>query len=89
MRVWGNTKTGGSKILGFQITGTSDYVFSNLLLLLRNENLKMLDPSAATEAVFGLLSWSTICCYFTGHKQCKHQDFQWPGSQWIHAKCGI
>jgi hypothetical protein len=24
-----------------------------------------------------------------GHKQCKHQDFQRPGSQWIHAKCDI
>jgi hypothetical protein len=42
MRVWGNTKTGGSKILGFQIPGTGGYVVSNLLLFLGNENLKML-----------------------------------------------
>jgi hypothetical protein len=40
MRVWGDTETRGSKILGFQIPGTGDYVFSNLLLL-GNENLKM------------------------------------------------
>ncbi len=33
--------------------------------------------------------WSAICCYLTGHKQCKHQDFQQPGSRWINAKCGI
>jgi hypothetical protein len=38
-------------------------------------------------AVSGLLPWSAVCCYFTGHKQCKHQHFQWPGSQWIHAEC--
>jgi hypothetical protein len=31
-------------------------------------------------AVFGLLPWSAVCCYLTGHKQCKHQDFQQPGS---------
>ncbi len=30
-----------------------------------------------------------ICCYLTGHKQCKHQDFQRPGSRWIHAECDI
>ncbi len=39
--------------------------------------------------VSGLLPWSAVCCYLTGHKQCKHQDFQRPGSQWIHAECGI
>jgi hypothetical protein len=37
----------------------------------------------------GLLSWSAVRCYLMGHKQCKHQDFQWPGSRWIHAECGI
>jgi hypothetical protein len=26
------------------------------------------------------LPWSAVCCYLTGHKQCKHQDFQQPGS---------
>ncbi len=31
-------------------------------------------------AIFGLLPWSAVCCYLTGHKQCKHQDFQQPGS---------
>jgi hypothetical protein len=41
MWVWGDTGTEGFKILGFQIPGTDDYVFSNLLLLLGNENLKM------------------------------------------------
>jgi hypothetical protein len=41
MRVWGDSGTKGSKILGFQIPGTDDYVFSNLILLLGNENLKM------------------------------------------------
>ncbi len=40
-------------------------------------------------AISGLFPWSAVCCYLTGHKQCKHQDFHWPGSQWIHAKCGI
>jgi hypothetical protein len=40
-------------------------------------------------AVSGLLPWSAVCCYLTGHKQCKHQDFQRPGSRWIHAECGI
>jgi hypothetical protein len=40
MRVWGDTGTRGSKILGFQITGTGGYIFINLLLL-GNENLKM------------------------------------------------
>jgi hypothetical protein len=39
--------------------------------------------------VSGLLPWSAVCCYLTGHKQCKHQDFQRPGSRWIHAECGI
>jgi hypothetical protein len=32
---------------------------------------------------------SAVCCYLTGHKQCKHQDFQRPGSPWIHVECGI
>jgi hypothetical protein len=37
-------------------------------------------------AVFDFLPWSAVCCYLTccyltGHKQCKHQDFQRPGSQ--------
>ncbi len=45
MRVWGGTRTGGSKILGFQILGIQilgmgGYVFSNVLLLLGNENLE-------------------------------------------------
>ncbi len=39
--------------------------------------------------VSGLFSWLVVCCYLTGHKQCKHQDFQWPWSQWIHSECGI
>jgi hypothetical protein len=39
MEVWGDTETGGSKILGFQILGTGGYVFSNLLL--GNKKLKM------------------------------------------------
>jgi hypothetical protein len=38
---WGDTGTGGSKVMGFQIPRTSGYVFSNLLLLLGNKNLKM------------------------------------------------
>ncbi len=38
MQVWGDTGTGGSKILGFHISGTGGYVFSNLLLLLGNKN---------------------------------------------------
>jgi hypothetical protein len=38
--VWGDTRTGDSKILGVQIPATGGYVFSNLLLL-GNENLKM------------------------------------------------
>jgi hypothetical protein len=33
--------------------------------------------------------WLAICCYLTGHKKCKHQDFQRPRSWWIHAECGI
>jgi hypothetical protein len=41
MQVSGDTGTGDSKILGFQIPRTGGYVFSNLLLLLGNENLKM------------------------------------------------
>ncbi len=40
MRVRGDTGTGDSKILGFQVPGTGGYVFSNLFLL-GNENLKM------------------------------------------------
>jgi hypothetical protein len=39
MQVWEDTTTGGSKILGFQISGIGGYVFSNLLL--GNNNLKM------------------------------------------------
>ncbi len=39
--------------------------------------------------VSGLFPWSAVCCYLMGHKQCKHQDFQQPGSQWIHAEGGI
>ncbi len=31
--------------------------------------------------ISGLLPWSAACCYLTGHKQCKHQDFQRPGSR--------
>ncbi len=41
MWVWGDTGTRGSKILGFQIHRIGGYVFSNLLPLLGNENLKM------------------------------------------------
>ncbi len=41
MWVWGDIGTRGSKILGFQIPRTGGYVFSNLLLLLGNKNLKM------------------------------------------------
>jgi len=40
-------------------------------------------------AITGLLPWLVVCCYLTGHKQCKHQNFQRPRSWWIHAKCGI
>jgi hypothetical protein len=38
-------------------------------------------------AISCLFPWSAVCCYLTGHssKQCKHQDFQRPGSQWIHG----
>ncbi len=39
--------------------------------------------------VCDLFSWSAVCCYLTGHKQCKHQDFQRPRSWWMHAKCDI
>ncbi len=35
------------------------------------------------------LPWSAVCCYLTGHKQCKHQHFQRPGSPWIHVEPGI
>ncbi len=38
------------------------------------------DPGAAAETVSGLFPWSAVCCYLTGRKQCKHQDFQPPGS---------
>jgi hypothetical protein len=31
-------------------------------------------------AIIGLLPWLVVCCYLTGHKQCKHQNFQRPGS---------
>ncbi len=43
MQVWGDTGTGGSKILWFQIPRTRGYVFSNLHLhlVLGNEALKM------------------------------------------------
>ncbi len=44
---------------------------------------------ACPAPVSGLLPWSAVCCYLTGHKQCKHQDFQQPGSWWIHTECGI
>jgi hypothetical protein len=44
---------------------------------------------ACPTPVSGLSPWSAVCCYLTGHKQCKHQDFQQPGSRWIHAECGI
>ncbi len=37
----------------------------------------------------GLFPWSDVCCYFTDHKQCKHQDFQRPGPRLIHAECRI
>ncbi len=40
-------------------------------------------------AVSSLFPWLAVCCYFTGHKQGKHQDFQQPGSRWIHAECRI
>jgi hypothetical protein len=33
--------------------------------------------------------WSAVCCYLTDYKQSKHQDFQRPGSRWIHAECAI
>ncbi len=36
-----------------------------------------------------LLPLSAVCCYLTGHKQCKHQDYQQPGSRWIHVECGM
>jgi hypothetical protein len=41
MRVWGDTKTGGSKILGFQIPETAAVMFSAISFFLGNENLKM------------------------------------------------
>jgi hypothetical protein len=44
---------------------------------------------ACPAPVSGLLPLSAVCCYLTGHKQCKHQDFQRPGSGWIHAECFI
>ncbi len=28
--------------------------------------------------VSDLFPWSVICCYFTNHKQCRHQDFRGP-----------
>jgi len=30
--------------------------------------------------VSNLFPWLAICCYLTGHKQCKYQDFQRPRS---------
>jgi hypothetical protein len=44
---------------------------------------------ACPALVSGLLPWSAVCCYLTGDKQCKHQDFQQPGSRWIHEECGM
>jgi hypothetical protein len=36
---------------------------------------------ACLASISGLLPWSAVCCYLTGHKQCKQQDFQQPRSQ--------
>ncbi len=44
---------------------------------------------ACLAPVSDLLPWSAVCCYLTGHTQCKHQDFQQPGSPWIHTECGM
>jgi hypothetical protein len=41
MWVWGDTGTEGYRILGFQIPGIDNYVFSNIFLLLGNKKLKM------------------------------------------------
>jgi hypothetical protein len=99
MQVWGDTGTRGSKILGFQIPGTGGYVFITTKTgttlqqqspsSSRKRKPQDVDPGAVAEAVPGLFPWSAVCCYLTGHKQCKHQDFQRPGSPWIHAECGI
>jgi ATP-dependent DNA helicase PIF1 len=35
---------------------------------LNNVGVYLLSPS--------LFPWLVVCCYVTGHKQCKHQDFQ-------------
>jgi hypothetical protein len=48
-----------------------------------------LSRKACPAPVSGLLPWSAVCCYLTGHKQCKHQDFQPPRSWWIHAECAM
>jgi hypothetical protein len=72
MQVWGDTGTEGSKILGFQIPGTSGYIFSNLLLL-GNENLKM--SKCGGRSCLRSFPWLAVCCYLTCHKQCKQQKF--------------
>jgi hypothetical protein len=47
-----------------------------------NQQESMLDTEQrwGIFVVFGFFPWSVICCYLTSHKQCKHQDFQRPGS---------
>jgi hypothetical protein len=40
-------------------------------------------------AVSGLFPWLVVCCYLMGHKECKYQDFQQPGSWWIYVECCI
>jgi hypothetical protein len=87
MQVWGDTGTGGSKILGFQIPGTGGYVFSNLLFL----GTKTLRCRSRCGGRSHLRSFPMVSCMLLSHgsQAVQTSDFQRPGSRWIHAECGI
>jgi hypothetical protein len=90
MRVRGDTGTGGSQILGFQIPGNRPAVmFSAISFFFLGTKTSRCRSKCGGRNCLWSFPWLAVCCYLTGHKECKHQDFQRPGSRWIHAECGI
>jgi hypothetical protein len=64
MQVWGDTGTGGSKILDFQIQETGGYVFCSLLLLLGNETSRCRSRCGGRSR---LRSFPMVSCMLLSH----------------------
>jgi hypothetical protein len=73
MRVRGDTGTGGSQILGFQIPGNRPAVmFSAISFFFLGMKTSRCRSKCGGRNCLWSFPWLAVCCYLTGHKECKH-----------------